>query len=529
MTELISARSDVATPSITRRLAIIAAVMLIGFSVAGRTKFFGDADTLWHIAVGRITLHSGLIYEDHFSFTRAGEPWVANQWLAECIMAVADWLGGFDGVFVLTVTVLTVTYLALSYRWIVRGFDPLLTLAFAVLIIAASAYTMNARPHIVSIGLMGFVFALLRDAEDGHSRLTRLLWLIPVFVLWSNLHGAVLGGLGTIVLVAAAWTMQWLLGMKSPISTGRDAGLLWLCVASCGLALLVTPYGIGSLQAWLSIMSMSLPDLIIEHAPLHPGSVPGMLVILLGIVYLIVFAATPHTWSRPTFWLPMVWFVLTWLRIRHAPLFAIIAGIAMAELLPQSRLAPWLVRHKWLQAVSKTSLSQSESVWRFGAVAVRMAAVLLILTAPLLGMAMWLEHVGPLPLIGAGWARPTPRVWPDALIGPLTAFADEHPDGTPVFNEPILGGFLIYNFPRLRTFIDGRCELYGEAFLKNFVAAWREPSNVGRWQQEFGFRAALIEADSPLRRYFDKGDHWRLVAQSPTAVFYRMQDSDVGE
>ena len=156
-----------------------------------------------------------------------------------------------------------------------------------------------------------------------------------------------------------------------------------------------------------------------------------------------------------------------------------------------------------------------------------MTAAILIMTAPLFAAAIWLKHVGPLPLIGAGWARPTPRVWPEGLIGPLTAFADEHRDGTPVFNEPILGGFLIYNFPKLRVFIDGRCELYGEAFLQDFVTAWGDPSRVGQWQEEFGFRAALIEADSPLRSYFDKSGQWRLVAEAPAAVFYRMDGATI--
>jgi hypothetical protein len=285
-------------------------------------------------------------------------------------------------------------------------------------------------------------------------------------------------------------------------------------------------------------MSMSLPELIIEHAPLQPGTIQGALAILLCAVYLTIFAATPRAWSRPTFWLPLVWFVLTCMRIRHAPLFAIVAGIAMADLLPLSRLAPWLARSRWLRASSSLNLSDAEEAQepppagpsrigrRSGTVIARVAAAVLIMTAPLLGAAIWLEHVGPLPLIGAGWARPTPRVWPGELIGPLTAYANEQHDGTPVFNEPILGGFLIYNCPTLRIFIDGRCELYGEAFLRDFVAAWRDPSLVGQWQQEFGFRAALIEADSPLRSYFEKGGQWRLVAETPSAVFYRLNEHD---
>jgi hypothetical protein len=84
----------------------------------------------------------------------------------------------------------------------------------------------------------------------------------------------------------------------------------------------------------------------------------------------------------------------------------------------------------------------------------------------------------------------------------------------------VLGGFLIYSFPKLRVFIDGRCELYGERLMRDFVAAWQNPTVIDRWQQEYAFRAALIEADSPLRSHFDQNDQWRLVAETPTAVFY---------
>jgi hypothetical protein len=485
---------------------------LLYLLVAGRTKLFNDADTFWHIAVGRATLHSGFITEDNFSFTRSGEPWVANQWLAECALAIADALGGLDGVLVLTVTVLTATYLALAHRWLTQGFDPLLTLAVVAFLLSASAYTINARPHIVSIGLLGWTFAKLRDVEDRRTQISQLLWLIPVFILWSNLHGGVLGGLGTIILAATGWTLLWLLGKASPITSAHDTRITWLVIVACGFALFVTPYGIGSLRAWLTIMSMSLPDLIIEHAPLLPRSPQGMLVILLALVYVAIFAATPRAWLRPTFWLPLVWFLLTCQRIRHAPLFAIVAGIAMADLLPQSRIAGWLTRRHWLRPEPLPAGRRSA------------LALLLIMSVPLLGVAIWFKHAGPLPLVRASWVRPPARVWPAGLIEPLNSFAEQQPEGTPVFNEPILGGFLIDRFTTLRVFIDGRCELYGEPFLHDFVHAWSDPSLIDKWQQEFGFRAALIEAASPLRRYFDHNPQWQLVGEAHAARFYRMTD-----
>jgi hypothetical protein len=525
-------------------LIFVTLPLLVYFAVAGRSKFLNDADTYWHIAVGRITLDSGLVTEDHFSFTRNGEPWIANQWLAECALAVAHSLGGLDGVLVLTITVLTATYLALAYRWLARGFDPVLTLAFLAFIISASAYTLNARPHVVSIGLLACVLALLRNVEDGRTSIARLAWLIPLFILWSNLHGGVLGGLGSLLIVATAWTLLWLLGMATPIASARDATLLWLIITACVFALLATPYGIGSLKAWLAIMSMSLPDLIIEHAPLKPTSPQGMLAILLCVVYLAVFASTPRAWLRPTFWLPLVWFLLTCQRIRHAPLFAMTAGIALADLLPQSRLAPWLAGRHWLRTnlqcppegglategptlptarfFAALRFAQNDnSLWR--ANTLHVAAIVLIVSLPLFAAAIWLKHVGTLPLVGASWARPTSRVWPEDLLPTLTSYAAAHPHDPRVFNEPILGGFLIQNFPTLRVFIDGRCELYGESFLHDFVAAWRDPSRVREWQSKYQFRAALIEAKSPLRSYFDNDANWQLIAESPAARFYQLQ------
>ena len=71
------------------------------------------------------------------------------------------------------------------------------------------------------------------------------------------------------------------------------------------------------------MIGMSLPDIIIEHAPLSIVSVEGIVATLLFAVYLITLVSTPAAWKSPTFWLPVVWFVLTITRIRHAPLFAI--------------------------------------------------------------------------------------------------------------------------------------------------------------------------------------------------------------
>jgi hypothetical protein len=508
-------------------LIFVAVPLVLYFTLAGKSKLFNDADTFWHIAVGQATLRSGLITHDPFSFTRNGQPWIANQWLAECGMALADSLGGLEGVLALTIAVLLATYLALASRWIQRGFDPLLTVAFVAFILSASAYTMNARPHLLSIGLLGLVFAVLRDIEDGRRPATQIAWLIPLFVLWSNLHGGVLGGIGTLLLVVAGWSAAWFLKIPSPITTIRNAATIWCISAVCALALFATPYGAGSFRAWLTIMSMSLPDLIIEHAPLHVGSTQGGLVVLLGIAYIVIFAATPKAWLRPSFWLPLVWLALTCQRIRHAPLFAMIAGVAMADLLPQSYFAAWLRRRHWLRTDDNLqNASDREASTHTSVASIAVAAIVLLVSVPLLGASVWLNHTQASPTVASGWVQPPPRVWPQDLAGALTSFSNQNPHGTPVFNEPILGGFLICNFPTLRVFVDGRCELYGRPFLVDVIRAWNEPSRLAAWQQEYGFRAALIEANSPLRRYFDNDKRWQRTAETPAVLFYERNEPD---
>jgi hypothetical protein len=278
-------------------------------------------------------------------------------------------------------------------------------------------------------------------------------------------------------------------------------------------------------------MSMSLPDLIIEHAPLNPRTPHGMLAILLFVIYVVVFAATPRAWVRVTFWLPLVWFVLACMRIRHAPLFAMVAGIALADLLPQSRLAAWLVRRGWLRdgAACQVSGVRCQSAPTPLLRYFTTVAAVLIMMAPLLGATVWTKHVGPLPLVGTGWACPTPRVWPAGILPTVKQFEAHQSTATPIFNEPVLGGFLIYNCPQLQVFIDGRCELYGEPLLRDFVATWQNPERVGQWERQYGFRAALLENGSPLEHYFKTRSNWQEVKRSASAVLYvRVKESSNG-
>jgi hypothetical protein len=126
------------------------------------------------------------------------------------------------------------------------------------------------------------------------------------------------------------------------------------------------------------------------------------------------------------------------------------------------------------------------------------------------------------PLIGRGWARFDPAHWPVGLLPQLQAIDRSGGAGPRIFNDLNFGGFLIYNAPRLPIFIDDRCSLYGEDFLRAYDLARREnPAQLDRWQQQYGFRYALVETGGRFDRYLAGAAPWILVARTPPATLYQ--------
>jgi hypothetical protein len=125
-------------------------------------------------------------------------------------------------------------------------------------------------------------------------------------------------------------------------------------------------------------------------------------------------------------------------------------------------------------------------------------------------------------VLGRGWATLDRRYWPVDLLPELRAYERAHFQGTPIFNEMLFGGFLIYHTPGLRVFIDDRCELYGDEGLLAYAEALeRDPARVDRWANEYGFDLALAATGSGFDRYLRQARGWTLVRETEAACLYR--------
>jgi hypothetical protein len=547
---------------------VIWLILLVG----GRSNMLRDPGTLWHVAVGERMLASGqVIREDPFSFTRAGHPWVADQWLAECGMAIVHRLAGWDGLLLVTATLLAGVYAWIGARLLRGGLHLLPAILLLALAMLAGAPQFHLRPLVATIVLLGVTFGWLVDVENGSRRFRQLWWLVPLFILWTNLHGGVLGGLGTVGLclggwsLSAAWQFRNEVGTRSFVARTSEPIALLLAVAA---AVLVSPYGLAMPREWLETLRMPLPKFIAEHAPLELTDPIGWGTLALAAGYLATLIGVFPQRPRITWLVPLVWFALALSRLRNAPLFGITAVIALADMLPYSRVGRWLQRRDLLRGVADRDVpllgsggvgdadvprascrrrlptpiamvQSRESATGVASYSERVVRFLnpLLLPAIVVVAAMLLQIGGVrVPVIGHGWARFDPERWPIELLPALRQIDRSSPDGTRIFNDLNFGGFLIYHTPRLRIFVDDRCPLYGTEFLLECERTrCKDPAQIDDWQRKYGFRYALVQSDSrlvqtdrplvqnvsPFDRYLSESAEWSLVKRSPVAALYR--------
>lgn len=494
------------------RHSLVAQILLViglwaALEVCGRSPMFRDPGTFWHTVLGERILSTGRVERtDQDSCTFHGHEYLDSQWLAQCGMAGLYRIGGWDALLLATTVLLATVFAGLGGRLLRGGLHLLPAMLLLALALAASSHQFHVRPLVLTIALTAWYFLLLTEVDELNRPVWHLWLLVPATALWANLHGGVLGGLGMLGICVAGWLYVGLVYRRGPCRRPRDMAMLLAIAIGSVLAVAVNPYGVKLPLSWWRTLSLPLSQLIEEHAPLDLSSSYGLLIVLLGVVYMIVWAGAFPAARRVTTYVPLVWFVLGCLRIRNAPLFAVTATIALADLLPHTHWTRWLVAHDWLRR-------------RVAGRALRPVRAWLIAPVVLLAAGLTLEAGGaPTPLLGRGWARLDPARWPVDLLPELRGL--ETAAGTPVYNDMLFGGYLMFYTPGVRVFIDDRLELYGPFFLEYEAARWADPGRIESWRQRYGFRHALVEPATELDRHLARSPRWTLVKRCPAAALY---------
>ena len=176
-----------------------------------------DPDTYWHIVLGRwIIDHAAVPHRDLFSFSMPGAPFVPFEWLAEVAIAAIYDCFGWAGLAAAAALSAAAT-LALLLRLLLRSLAPIHALLATALAWHLISGHILARPHIFALPILVLWTAALVKARDEDR--APPLWLVPLMVLWANLHGSFIFGLALAALFPWSWH-------SSPIMREAKARLL---------------------------------------------------------------------------------------------------------------------------------------------------------------------------------------------------------------------------------------------------------------------------------------------------------------
>lgn len=509
---------------------IAAFVILWGALLAlAPSHMLRDPGTFWHTVVGEKILSTGRIVDtDPFSFTRQGDEWLAQQWLGECAMALIHRIAGLDGIVLLAATVIAAIFAAVFGRFTRAGI-PMAMATFATAVtVGASSYHFIPRPHLATLAGMTLLMLLLLDVEAGRVSPTRLWCLPPLFVVWVNTHGGVLGGLATLVIFALLWLIRprLLRGRRAetaiadlnsiepsaadgvPVARPR-APLLGTVVALCTITVLVNPFGPALPRVWLSLMGSSvIPKVIIEHARLAPISPEGGMILLLAAGYFYLLYDVQPRGVRVAWLLPAIWFLLALSRVRHGPIFAILVALAIADMIPHSPACRrWIASMKAFKPLPR----------RHPGVAPMAVAI-----AAMFAAALGIQALGwKLPIIGAGRCVATNADWPVDAVALLDKEIADADRPVHVYNDMRFGGYLAYAAPHALSYIDDRCELHHDEGLLRYIELQKHPERLPGEAARYGFDYALIRTGSSVHKYMDRSNDWTLMHTNATATLFK--------
>jgi hypothetical protein len=314
--------------SLEQNGTLVMAVAAFAIVLITRLRTALAADGWMALLSGRVIAQHGLPSHDTLTVWAHGRRWVDQQWLAQLTLYGLDRLGGLP--FVLLVHAFLVTLalggaaaLALRHGGSARS----ATWVALPVLVAYWPGALIMRPQSFAYPLFVAVLWILLAELRQPSR--RVYLVLPLLVLWANLHGSVVVG----AAVVSAFALAELTASLRPRTVHiRSLVLLvtpWLCV-------LASPYATSLPHYYRLIFSSGFGSYVTEWAPttLTAAHAP---VYLLALGGLWLFG---RTGDRATPFEKLAFVGLTLLAfdaVRNAPWLALFSLVVLPRLLDALR------------------------------------------------------------------------------------------------------------------------------------------------------------------------------------------------
>lgn len=311
----------------------------------------------------------------------------------------------------------------------------------------------------------------------------------PMMLLWVNFHAGYALGLGLIglYLISMALDRKWQL-LRPPA----------VALVACAVVVPINPNGFRMFSYPLeTITSPSMAAYIFEWASPDFHKLMFLPLALLLFALLAALALSPKRAHAGELFLLLVTGFGALRSARHIPIFALIA-------------APILARHLWALVQARGWEKRLASPQASAGGAAFVFALILVMAPASLAIVKVKHFISYQPVYEA-------RNYPQAAVTFLSS--NELPG--PIYNRYGWGGYLIRRLhPTYRVYIDGRADVYGDAFMTEAMQTydghprWREPL------ERLSINTVLISPNVPLASLLRGDPAWQKVYEDPQAVIF---------
>jgi len=456
------------------------AAVILGFSV----KQIAEPDIWWHLRNAAYLLeHHSFPSVDSYSFGAAGAPWLDHEWLSEIPFFLGFKAMGLRGVLGVYFAVLVLIYAGVYYRSCRAGAD--CKNATITTLLAIFLGVVSIGPRVLLFGWLCMVGLLL--ILDSFRRTGKGLWLLPpLFALWINLHGSWVFGMVVLVITITAGLVEGEWGLVVAQRWSRaELSKLVLAWSACMAALFVNPFGYKLVRYPFDFLFRQPSNMkhIAEWHSVDFSTGDGKLALIMILAVLAAALFSRRRWRLDEVLLTA--FAL-WMGLSHSRLL-FFAGLIVAPILaPRLTLFPPYEREldkPWLNAAI------------IGAVA------------------------GAMIFFSPSTAQLRERVDEDYPTAAQEFMQRQHIKGR-IFNQDWWGGYMEWNAPELKPFIDGRADIFVyNGTFDDYVKAvsLQTPFEI---LDKYRIDYVLLEPKQPLGYLLEHSPAWHPIYADKVAVLF---------
>ncbi|MGI8420556.1 MAG: hypothetical protein ACR2LN_08035 [Candidatus Levyibacteriota bacterium] len=367
-----------------------------------------DPDFGWHIRAGSDILYNGIPYTDPFSYSMPSYPFVDHEWLTNVI-----WANTFNKLGLLPLLLLS-TFFAVGSLLLQASIVEKKWVSILLFLAGGTLFEfVGVRTQLITWFFLSFLLCVLWQKKLWQ----RWKYFLPfLFFLWANLHGGFGIGIGVlgIVLVGRIWEEKKLVKERMVI--------LGLCI----LATLINPFGI---RLWGEFL-MQLTDTQIRGtiAEWYPA------IYFTNIAFWIYFSLS-------------VFFIVRYRR--HYTLtelflyfFLLIEGLLSMRNIPLWIIASFALTMRGFSLLEKDAVKHKYGKKRLVTAYKGFFIIALIFFLPQVAFFFYGTYV----------LKINQHLYPrDAVI-----YIGQHVPEEQIFSSYDWGGYLDWQLPQKKVFIDGR-------------------------------------------------------------------------